>query len=621
MERRLTTIVAADIAGFSRLIGADEEGTLTAQRAHRAELIDPLLEKHGGRVANTAGDSLLIEFPSAVEAVRCAVAVQEGMAARNADVAPDRRIEFRVGINIGDVVDQDGDLLGDGVNIAARLEALAPPGGIFVSRTVRDQVRDREAIGLADLGEVEVKNIARPVRAFQVVREGEAPVQAPAPLRRRPSLVGALVAMVIAAGLVGYWVWQQPDFEPANAANFAYPLPDKPSIAVLAFDNLSGDPSQEYISDGFSGDITSALARIPELFVIARNSAFSYKGKPTKVQTIAEELGVRHVLEGSIQKSGDGLRVTAQLIDAVNGRHLWARSFDREFGDLFSVRDEIVLEVAKELNMRLVRGSTYWGENQTDNLEAWLLAMEAWSIYEQRTDESLPRAMELNRRALELHPDSATLLEAMGWRHLTASRQSIGDPETQLSTAEAFAKKAITVDSSYGGSYALMSRVHTLRGDFTAALEDAEKAVAASPGDSNIHALLAVARLKAGEPDDAVESFNTAIRLNPLAPGWVFENLGEAYRLVGRHSEAIDVYRVALTRGVSGWLAAETHLGLALSYSATGNADLAYAAIASAREAFPKFTASFARRFWAYKDPNLGPSIADELIRLGLPEE
>ncbi len=362
MDRRLAAIVAADVAGFSRLVGTDEEGTLAELRAHRAELIDPLLAQHNGRVANTAGDSLLIEFPSAVDAVRCAIALQDGMRARSSDVAEDRRIEYRIGVNVGDVVPDGEDLLGEGVNVAARLEGLAPPGGIVLSRSARDQVRDRMELNLADLGEVEAKNITRPVRAFQVLRDGEVPVQPVDPGRRWAlwRFAAAAAALLVAAWT--WWQWIDPEISPADPANMAFALPDKPSIAVLAFDNLSGDPDQEFVSDGISEDITSALARIPQLFVIARNSAFSYKGMPVKIQRIAEELGVRYVLEGSVQRDGDRLRVTALLIDAVQGHHLWSERYDRDITDLFAVKDEITREIASNLNVKLALGNTEWAK-------------------------------------------------------------------------------------------------------------------------------------------------------------------------------------------------------------------------------------------------------------------
>lgn len=330
MGRRLAAILAADVAGFSALIGADEEGTLEAQRRHRAELIDPLLAKYAGRVANTAGDSLLIEFPSAVDAVRMAVATQDEMRERNAsvrEVREDRRIEYRMGINLGDVVAEKQDLLGNGVNVAARLQALAPPGGIILSRSVRDQVRDRMKLTLADLGEVRVKNIARPIRAFQLLREGEAPVSVPG--RRSFGLRWVTAAGVIISGLIGGTMWWQAeriDFEPADPNDVAFALSTEPSVAVLPFETLSSEENAKYLSDGITESITSTLTQSPDLMVIASDSAKAFGGDPPPIKQIAEQLGVRYLLKGSVQTSGQRLRVMSQLLDAVAGQHLLCAS-------------------------------------------------------------------------------------------------------------------------------------------------------------------------------------------------------------------------------------------------------------------------------------------------------
>ncbi|MFQ5973771.1 MAG: adenylate/guanylate cyclase domain-containing protein, partial [Alphaproteobacteria bacterium] len=302
MERRLAAILAADVVGYSRLIHADEEGTLAALMGHREELIDPNIAEHGGRIVKTTGDGLLVEFPSVVEAVRCAVEVQQGMAGRNAGLPDDERVVFRVGVNLGDVIAEEDDLYGDGVNVAARLEGLAPPGGICISRAARDQVRDRLEYEFHDLGEVEVKNIPRPVRVFQVALGDMAVARAPA---------------ASSAGPV----------EPADA--------DKPSIVVLPFDNMSRDPEQEYFSDGITEDIITDISKISGLFVIARNSAFVYKDKTFNVPDVCRELGVKFALEGSIRKAGNRVRITAQLIDGSSGGHLWAERYDRDLTDIF----------------------------------------------------------------------------------------------------------------------------------------------------------------------------------------------------------------------------------------------------------------------------------------------
>ena len=314
VDRRLAAILAADVAGYSRLMGTDEEGTLAALKTLRRELADPKIKEHRGRIVKTTGDGLLLVFGSVVDAVRCAVEVQREMAERNAGVPPDRRIEFRMGINVGDVIRDGRDIYGDGVNVAARLEALAEPGGICVSRVVRDQVRDKLELSFEDMGEQQVKNIARPVRLHRIV------------------LAESLTVASAQA--------TEASTKPPLA------LPDKPSIAVLPFQNMSGDPEQEYFADGMVEEIITALSRIKWLFVIARNSSFTYKGQPVDVTRVGRELGVRYVLEGSVRKGGNQVRITAQLIDAANGAHLWAGRFDGSLENVFELQDKVALNVA-----------------------------------------------------------------------------------------------------------------------------------------------------------------------------------------------------------------------------------------------------------------------------------
>ena len=362
--RRLAAILAADVAGYSRLIGADEGGTLERLKALRREILDPKIAEHRGRLVKTSGDGLLVDFASAVEAVRCAVAIQAGMADRNRGAPDEARIEFRIGINLGDIIIEDGDIYGDGVNIAARLEGLAEPGAIFVSRAVRDSVRDKLGIELEDLGEKPVKNIARPVRVFRIGRaNGKARTAAPA-------------------------------------------VPDKPSIAVLPFANMSGDAEQEYFSDGISEDLITDLSKVQALFVIARNSSFTYKGRAVKVQEIGRELGVRFVLEGSIRKAGNRVRITAQLVDAQSGGHLWADRFDRELTDIFATQDEVVHKIVEALAVKLSRVEEQdLKRGGTKNLEAYESWLRARQLLGFGTRETIAEAKALHRRALELDPN------------------------------------------------------------------------------------------------------------------------------------------------------------------------------------------------------------------------
>ncbi len=379
MERRLAAILAADVVGYSRLMEIDEAGTLAALKAHREKLIDPAIAERRGRIVKLMGDGSLVEFASVVDAVACAVAIQEGMSARNEGVPEDRRMAFRIGVHLGDVIVEGDDLYGDGVNVAARLEGLAEPGGVCISQQAYDQVETKLDLAYEDLGEQQVKNIARPVRTYRILLDGEAPPGVQRPKTRGLSatqIIGsAAVVVLVVAGLALAW-WQpwKPDVEPASIERMACPLPEKPSIAVLPFDNLSGDPAQEYFADGITESIITTLSKIPNLFVIARNSTFAYKGKPAKIQQVAEELGVRYVLEGSVQRAGDRTRITAQLIDALSGRHLWADHYDRDVGDIFALQDDITQQVMTELEVKLTEG-----EMAPDAVTAWTNARMALS--------------------------------------------------------------------------------------------------------------------------------------------------------------------------------------------------------------------------------------------------
>ena len=376
VDRRLAAILAADVAGYSRLMGADEEGTLARLKAHRRELVDPKVKEHRGRTVKLTGDGALVEFPSVVDAVRCAVEVQRGMADRNAETPEDRRIAFRIGVNLGDVIVDGDDIYGDGVNIAARLEGLAEPGGICVSGTVHDHIGDRLPYAFEDMGEQNVKNIARPVRAYALRPEGPAASSRPELPARSSRLGRAIIGAALAAALVAivgaWWFWPlakpSPPQAVAAASSVAPPLvAPRLSIVVLPFGNLSNDPDQQYFADGITDDLTTDLSRIANSFVISRNTAFTYRNKPVDTKQIGRELGVRYVLEGSVRRSGSKVRVNAQLIDAETDSHLWAEQFDGDMGDLFALQNEIATRIAVALNMELVGAEA---ARRTDNPDA-----------------------------------------------------------------------------------------------------------------------------------------------------------------------------------------------------------------------------------------------------------
>ncbi len=544
MQRRLTTILAADISGFSRLVGINEEETLAALRAHRSELIDPLLSKFGGRLANTAGDSLLVEFPSAVEAVRWALAVQEGMTARNAAVPEDRRIAFRMGINVGDVIAvEDGDLLGDGVNIAARLETLAPPGGIILSRTARDQVRDRLSLALADLGEIDVKNIARPVRSFQILREGEKAI-------RRPRRVGRGAVALLAASLVllavlgGGLYWHLRSMSLPSETKSAGPaLPDKPSIAVLPFTNLSDDANQEYFADGLTDDLIIDLSKLSGLFVISRNSVFTFKGKPVRIDEVAEELGVHYVIEGSVRRSGDRLRVNAQLIEGRTGRHLWAERYDRQTADLFAVQDDLVGRIVSALAVQLTQSEeSQLAQQSVPKFEAYDLYLRARDGHFSRDQTRMEESLRLYKEAWAVDPEFARAyagyarLAADIWR-LFAVRGLSG--AAMRRAAETAANKALSLDPTLADSYLVLAVLSTTVKEHDKALEFVNRAIQLDPNGVDAHMTAANVLIYAGKIEEALKEAEIAIRLNPRPSIYHLVYYGLALFMNQRYDDAI----------------------------------------------------------------------------------
>jgi len=414
--RRLAAILAADVAGYSRLMGADEEGTLERLKALRGELLDPKIVEHRGRIVKTTGDGMLVEFASVVDAVRCAVAVQQAMADRNTGVTADNRIELRIGINLGDVIVEGDDLYGDGVNIAARIEALADAGGVFVSNTVHDHVRDRLPFAFEDLGEQQVKNIARPVRVYALRPEAIvnllAPSVATAPPRRRHIAPAAMVAAAAAALVIaatGWWLWPTTNSLPIPAMAVATPISQplaapRLSLVVLPFANLSNDPEQQYFADGITEDLTTDLSRIKHSFVISRNTAFTYRNKPVDTRQIGRELGVRYVLEGSLRRSGDKIRVNAQLIDAGTDAHLWAEQFDGDMADLFALQNEITSRIAIALNVELTKIGSVRPADNPDALD-YILRGRA-EYWKPNSREKFAETTRLYEQALALDPHS-----------------------------------------------------------------------------------------------------------------------------------------------------------------------------------------------------------------------
>ena len=515
VQRRLAAILAADVAGNSRLMGEDEEGTLATLTAHLSELIEPCIAGHRGRVVKTTGDGLLAEFASVVDAVKCAVAFQEGMGERNADTPEDRRIEFRIGVNLGDVIIQDDDVFGDGVNVAARLEGLAKPGAICVSDMVHQGIRSKIDLAFDDLGLQRVKNIGEPVHAFHV-RSG-APAAAES----------------------------EPDGAP--------PLPDKPSIAVLPFENMSADPEQEYFSDGITEDIITELSKISGLIVIARHSAFTYKGKSVTLKQVGRELGVRYALEGSVRKAGNRLRITAQLIDAATDHHLWAERYDRNLEDIFAVQDEVSRKVAEALEVTLMPGeSERLAQAPTDNLDAYDLYLRARGSLWPPTRLNLRSARNVFEHVIEMDSAFAGGYAGKSLSHSFAVIYGYSDNRDEdTAIAMESAERAVELDQDFARSYSALGFAYSALGRHEEAVAAAKRAVELQPGDADSHAWYSRCLREAGLGDEACDEIQIALRLDPqFVEGPYLAMLASASFVAGRYEDAVEAYeRNAARRG------------------------------------------------------------------------
>ncbi|WP_170330307.1 adenylate/guanylate cyclase domain-containing protein [Ruegeria arenilitoris] len=536
MERRLTAIVAADVVGYSRLIRENEAGTLASIKAHREDLIEPIVSARNGRIVKIMGDGLLIEFASAVEAVRCAIEFQHYIGLKNKDVPETSQIHYRIGINVGDVVVENDDIYGDGVNVASRLEGLAVPDGIYMTTSVFDQVKDKLDLNIEDLGLHAVKSIAEPIRVFSLLLDDKAMalvsnITRPIKSTHRARIVAAAIAFAAAVGGLFLWQpWNASNQSPDTAEPDTVPLTGKPSIAVLAFDNLNSDPEKDYLSDSFSENILTALSRFVDFFVVSRNSTFTYKGQPVKVQQVAEELGVRYVVEGSVQISGDKLRVTVQLIDATNGKHLWAESYDRSLEDIFAVQDEVTRTIALTLNENIDLAEYDRLEYQpTDNLSAYELFKRAQEQSFTFTKEGNILAMELSEKAIELDPNFASAYIELAWAHNFAYRWGWTETtsrEESLALAFEMARKAIKLEPFNFKAHQVLASITVQSGDLEKAASLYEKAISLNPNSAQVLADSIDPLIYSGRADEAVDRMKAAIRLNPHHPDWYLWNLG-----------------------------------------------------------------------------------------------
>jgi adenylate cyclase len=631
-RRKLTAILSADVAGYSRLMQDDETATVKTLEAYK-QIISDLAKQHRGRVVDSPGDNLLAEFASVVDAVQCAVAVQKELQARNTELPENRKMQFRIGVNLGDVIEEGGRIYGDGVNIAARLESLADPGGICVSKTAFDQIETKLPFGYEYLGEQSVKNIARPVGAYRVLLEprvirGKGSGGKGRGSGKKMALV-ALAAVLVAAVGVGLWqVFLQPAAPPpaplvekADPKQMALPLPEPPSIAVLPFVNLSEDSKHQLLCDGITDNIINALSKVPRLFVIARNSTFTYKGKVVRAKQVSEELGVRYVVEGSVQRSADRIRISVQLVDALTGHQLLNERYDGATADLFTLIDDISFKVLGAILVKLTGtapvGMKYY--KGTHGLDCFLKFQEAISYLQRMTLAGTHQAQQVAEECLAMCPEIPTSYRIMALIYLNYYWYDTSKPPGEnIEKAIEFSQKTLALDANNGLAHGTLSQVYLQKRDYDAAIAEGEKAVSLDPGSPWTAFQYAKALVYTGRPEEAIPLLEKAIRLNPLAPSPFYNDLGLAFRLTGRLEEAAALYKKSIDRAPNDfWM----HAALANVYIMMGRDEEARAAAAEVLRINPKFSLEWYAKRSFIKDRSVIDNSVDALRKAGLPDK
>ncbi len=625
LERRLTTILAADVVGYSRLMAADEAGTLAQLKKHRSELIEPKTAQHHGRVVKLMGDGTLMEFASVVDAVSFAVEVQRAMVERNADVPQDRQVKYRIGINIGDIIVDDEDIYGDGVNVAARLEGLAEPGGICVSRNVFDEVKTKVDVGFGDLGQQDFKNLPEPVQVFKARLDSTASRHLgppPSPARRRAIWLGLAAAMagLLVAAIGALWLrpWQ-PDPGPAPAEAVALPLPDRPSVAVLPFNNMSGDPAQEYFSDGITEDLITDLSKVSGLFVIARNSSFAYKGRQMDLRQVGRDLGVRYILEGSIRKEGGRVRINAQLIDSMSGGHVWAERFDRNIEDVFALQDEVTQQIVSALSVTLnPEEKQRFSRTSEIHPQAYDLFLRGLERLRRFTPQTNGEARDFFHQAMMVDPRFARAVSGIGFSY--AMDVFLGaevDREETLAMAERYATAAKQLDGSVPAVHFGISFIYERRKRFDEAVEAARRSVELDTNYADGYAQLASALIQAGRPKEGLAAVETAMRLNPARPFFYLDVLGRANFMLGRYDESARIYE-EVVKNNPGFISG--HRGLAAAYAYLGRIEDAEWEGAEILVLQPDFSLGREKASNAFKRPEDMERYLEGLRQAGLPE-
>jgi len=576
--RKLSAILSADVKSYSRLMEKDE--TLTIQKLNEyRQIMSEIIQKHSGRVVDAVGDNLLAEFPSAVNAVQSAVDIQKDLKKKNKDISEERRLEFRIGINVGDVVQEGDRIYGSGVNIAARIEGFAEPGGVCVSQNVYDYIKSKFKLGYEYSGEHAVKNIKDPIRVYKI--------------SMAPEDAGKLVGKKQKPA--------EPKFETASIEKMAFPLPDIPSIAVLPFMIMSKDPEQEYFSDGLTEEIITALSSVPELFVIARNSTFTYKGKDVKIRQVAEEFGVRFVLKGSCRKSGNTVRITVQLVDAITGYHLWGERYEREMKDIFALQDEITIKILNALQIEIGGGkqaSAYLVEG-TDNLEAYLKLLKGRSYSELMNKDANALARKLYKEAIVIDPAYAMAYLRLSATHIMDIHYgSSKSPKQSLDSALELVQKALTLNDDLAEAHSFLGRIYLTKRQYDDAINEGKVALSLAPNSDFANAALAFSLHFSGRSKEAIALYEKAIRLNPIPPDWYLLGLASSYLDSERYEEAITLNKKILDRSPENLWA---HLGLVAIYSLLNREQDARVEAAKVLKIDPKFSLKLFKKSLLYK--------------------
>jgi class 3 adenylate cyclase/TolB-like protein len=623
VERRLAAILAADVVGYSRLMGADEVATLRALRAHLRELIEPTIAARRGRIVKTTGDGLLAEFPSAVEAVACAITIQRGLASRNTGTAEEKRLTFRIGINIGDIIIEDKDIFGDGVNVAARLETLCEPGGLCISRAVRDQVRDKLPVSFDDLGEQVVKNIARPVRAFGLSPEGIAATPdlaasaTVAPLGRgRVWIAAGLAALLVAASGGAWWFAGAPSVPRAGEPDPPAPVAGaRASIAVLPFVSLGADGGGDYFADGLTEDIIAALGRFRDLSVIARSAVFAYKGKTPSPAEVGRDLKVGYVVDGSIRRSAEHLRVAVSLTDTAHGAVLWSEKYDVEPKDVFAVQDQITRRISGALarrvtSLELARSAA----KPPGSIEAYDLVLRGRALDAHLTRADNAQARALFERAIELDPKYALAYVGLGWVDLHAVTEGwTANPSEALERAEGLARKAIALDDLDPGAHALLGDAALYFGEYDRALDEVKRAIDLNGSDAQSYSILMDTLLFRGDLKGAISAGETLTQFEPNISNGAAFHLAVSYVLADRGIDAVRVLQHALDRSPSYLYG---NVMLAVAYAAAGHEQEAARQADVVRQRFPHFSSE---EFGSLlRDPNQREKLTGALKKAGL---